>query len=48
MFIIQFLLQFDPKKEGDWKERINVLNEEIQYWIDNQSEKMVEIIELFY
>jgi hypothetical protein len=42
------ILQIDPKKEDEWKERINTLCDQIQYWIDNQSEKMVEIIELFY
>lgn len=42
------ILQIDPKKEDEWKERIGTLCEQIQYWIDNQSEKMVEIIELFY
>lgn len=42
------ILQIDAKKECEWKERINMLIEEIQYWINNQSEKIVEIIELFY
>lgn len=42
------ILQIDINKKDEWKERINVLNEEIQYWIDNQLEKTVEIVELFY
>ena len=29
----------------EWEERINILNQQIQYWIDN---KTIEIIELFY
>jgi len=29
-------------------ERINILNQQIQYWIDNKSNKTIEIIELFY
>ncbi len=38
-----------PKnKKSDWEERIAILKEKIQYWIDNPSEKTVEIIELFY
>ena len=32
----------------EWKERINILNQQIQYWIDNKSNKTIEIIELFY
>jgi len=36
------------KKEKEWEERINKLKSEIQYWIDNKTEKTVEIIELFY
>ena len=35
-------------KEKEWEERINTLKEEIQYWIDNETEKTIEIIELFY
>ena len=32
----------------EWEERINILNQQIQYWIDNKSNKTIEIIELFY
>ena len=35
-------------KSKEWEERINTLKEEIQYWIDNETEKTIEIIELFY
>ena len=35
-------------KKEEWEERINVLKFQIQYWIDNPTEKTVEIIELFY
>ena len=31
-----------------WEERIHILQYQIQYWIDNPNEKMVEIVELFY
>lgn len=38
-----------PKeKQEEWNNRLQVLIEQIQYWIDNSSEKTVEIIELFY
>ena len=36
------------KKKLEWEERLNNLKEQIQYWIDNPSEKMVEIVELYY
>jgi hypothetical protein len=35
-------------KKEEWNERIKVLKEQIQYWIDNPTEKTVEIVELFY
>jgi Holliday junction resolvasome RuvABC endonuclease subunit len=31
-----------------WMERLGVLKEQIQYWMDNSSDKMVEIVQLFY
>ena len=35
-------------KKEEWEERITVLKNQIQYWIDNPTEKIVEVIELFY
>jgi hypothetical protein len=35
-------------KEREWEERIENLKTQIQYWIDNPTEKTVEIIQLFY
>ena len=35
-------------KKNEWNERIKNLEQQIQYWVDNPSEKIVEIIELFY
>jgi hypothetical protein len=35
-------------KEKEWEERIEILKEQIQYWIDTPSEKTIEIIQLFY
>jgi len=35
-------------KENEWIERINTLKTQIQYWIDNPTEKTIEIIQLFY
>ena len=37
-----------PTKKDEWQERITVLQENIQYWIDNVPQKMVETIQLFY
>ena len=35
-------------QQKNWDARIKVLLETIQYWIDNQSEKQIETIELYY
>jgi hypothetical protein len=35
-------------KKTEWENRVNILKQQIQYWIDNPNEKMIEIIELFY
>ena len=35
-------------RESEWKNRLEYLINQIQYWVDNQTEKTVEIIELFY
>ena len=35
-------------KKKEWEERIESLKQQIQYWIDNPTEKTIEIVELFY
>jgi len=35
-------------KEKEWKERLEVLKTQIQYWVDNRTSKTVEIVQLFY
>lgn len=35
-------------KQKEWEERIDVLKQQIQYWMDNQTDKTIEIVELFY
>ena len=42
------VMQIIKNKQKEWKERIETLKQQIQYWIDNPTEKTVEIIELFY
>jgi len=42
------VMQIAKTKQKEWDERINTLKQQIQYWIDNPTEKTIEIIELFY
>ena len=42
------VLTIAKTKQEEWKKRIDVLKETIQYWTDNPVEKTVEIIQLFY
>ena len=35
-------------KTKEWNDRMNVLNNQIQYWVDNPTDKTVETIQLFY
>ena len=44
----QGVIQIMKTKMSEWEERINILNQQIQYWIDNKTNKTIEIIELFY
>lgn len=42
------VMQIVKTKQKEWDERIEILKQQIQYWIDNPTVKTVEIIELFY
>ena len=42
------IMCIEKRKTDEWEERINKLNQQIEYWIDNPSGKIVEIVELFY
>jgi len=42
------VMQIMKTKEVEWNERIACLKQQIQYWIENPTEKTVEIVELFY
>jgi Holliday junction resolvasome RuvABC endonuclease subunit len=35
-------------KQAEWEARIETLKQQIQYWIDNSTDKTIEIVELFY
>ena len=34
--------------ENKWKERLNKLKEEVEYWLENDTNKTLEVIELYY
>ena len=42
------VIQIMKTKEKEWEERINILKQQIQYWIDTPTDKTIEIIQLFY
>ena len=42
------ILILNKIKISDWNTRLQMLHNQIQYWIDNVCEKTVEIIQLFY
>jgi hypothetical protein len=42
------VMQITKTKQKEWEDRIKNLKQQIQYWIDNKTEKTIEIIELFY
>ena len=42
------VMQIMKTKQKEWEERISILKQQISYWIENPSEKMIEIVELFY
>ena len=44
----QGIIQISKSKKDEWEERIYILQETIKYWIQNSTEKTIEIIELFY
>ena len=42
------LCSIKKSKEKEWNERLQVLYNTINYWLENKTIKMVEIIQLFY
>ena len=44
------ILRIKKNKENEWKERLNTLKQQIEYWIkpENTTNKTIEIIQLFY
>jgi len=42
------IMSIVQNKKSEWKFRLNALKEQINYWIQNKTNKMIEIIKLFY
>jgi hypothetical protein len=42
------IAQIEKSKQVEWDDRLNCLKNQIKYWIENPTEKILEIIELFY
>ena len=44
------ILRVASHNSSHWKERLNVLKENVEYWLDenNKTEKIIEVIQLFY
>ena len=36
------------KNPAEWDMRLSLLKNQVQYWIDNKTDKTVEIVQLFY
>ena len=44
----QGFMSIKKTKTNEWNYRLRILKEQIQYWLDNKSDKTIEIIQLFY
>jgi hypothetical protein len=42
------ILKISKSKQNEWEERLDCLKNLIKYWIENPTEKCLEIVELFY
>jgi hypothetical protein len=44
------ILRIKKNKEKEWKERLNILKNQIEYWLkpENKTEKTIETVHLFY
>ena len=42
------VITISKSKQTEWEERIDKLKQQIKYWVDNPTDKTIEIIELFY
>ncbi len=37
-----------PKWKVAWNDRLEVLSEKVDYWMMNKSDKLIEVVELYY
>ena len=42
------VLYVDKNKIKEWNSRLSLLQNQVQYWIQNKPDKMIEIVQLFY
>ena len=42
------VLVIKPSKQAEWQNRLQVLSETIQYWINNKTDKTIELVHLYY
>ena len=42
------LCVINDSKKTEWNQRLNRLHDEVNYWLINKTDKMVEVIQLFY
>ena len=42
------ILRVAPKEQNAWKSRLEVLCETVEYWLENDTDKMIETVQLFY
>lgn len=42
------IIRISKNELGNWNKRINILYENIDYWIENRTDKTIEVIQLFY
>ena len=44
----QGILTIPNEYKNEWQNRLNILKDTIEYWNNNVSDKMIEIVQLFY
>jgi len=44
----QGICTIKKNKQEEWKERLTILEEQIKYWLNNKTSKLIEVIQLFY
>ncbi len=42
------ILQINKNKEKEWNDRLETLKDQVNYWIENESDKAIEVIQLYY